>query len=81
MPTSPPSAQRHALDVLSPRADVMGRLLDSSDVARTSTQAARDRARAYVEALGDAVDIWEIGNEINGEWLGARATPEPGSAG
>jgi hypothetical protein len=28
----------------------------------------------YVNLLGDKVDIWEIGNEINGEWLGPKDT-------
>ena len=27
-----------------------------------------------MNTLGDNVDIWEIGNEINGEWLGDTAT-------
>jgi len=27
------------------------------------------RFKDYVAALGNVVDIWEVGNEINGEWL------------
>jgi len=28
-----------------------------------------DRLKDYVSTLGTLVDIWEVGNEINGEWL------------
>jgi hypothetical protein len=37
------------------------------------------RFKDYVDTLGSTVDIWEIGNEINGEWLFGktkRCTPE-----
>ena len=27
------------------------------------------RFKDYVTTLGSSVDIWEVGNEINGEWL------------
>lgn len=69
-----PASYRHAVDVLAPRARLVGLLTDSSTVARTSAQATRERAQAYVGALGDKVDLWEIGNEINGEWLGESRT-------
>lgn len=53
---------------------VMGELLDSYYVRQYSVQSYLDRTKEYVNALGDSVDIWEIGNEINGEWLGT--TPD-----
>jgi len=53
---------------------VMGELLDSYYVRQYSVQAYLDRAKEYVNTLGDSVDIWEVGNEINGEWLGT--TPD-----
>lgn len=49
---------------------VMGELLDSFSVSQYSVQQYLDRTREYLGALGDVVDIWEVGNEINGEWLG-----------
>ncbi|MGE0870765.1 MAG: hypothetical protein AB7P03_19520 [Kofleriaceae bacterium] len=49
---------------------VMGELLDSFYVSDYSVEEYRDRAEEYFAELGDHVDIWEIGNEINGEWLG-----------
>lgn len=72
--STPPATYRHAVDVLAPHARLMGLLLDSSDVAHTSTQATRARAQSYVAALGDKIDLWEIGNEVNGEWLGETRT-------
>lgn len=49
---------------------VMGELLDSFYVREYSVEQYRKRAQEYVDLLGSKVDIWEIGNEINGEWLG-----------
>lgn len=51
-------------------AHVMGELADSSTLKRYSAKQMRERADAYLRALGSHVDIWEIGNEINGEWTG-----------
>ena len=30
-----------------------------------------DRTAQYLSALGNQVDMWEIGNEVNGNWTGA----------
>jgi hypothetical protein len=49
---------------------VMGELLDSSDETSITTQALQARTREYLGQLGSAVDIWEIGNEVNGNWTG-----------
>ena len=54
-------------------ADVMGEILDSQFVDQYSVTDYRARAVEYLGALGDVVDIWEVGNEINGEWLGTTA--------
>lgn len=59
-----------AVDDLRPVAFLMGELVDSSDVRRYSLAAYRERTRSYYAALGDRIDLWEIGNEVNGEWLG-----------
>jgi hypothetical protein len=45
-------------------------VLDSAYVSTVSVQQYLDRTSEYIDALADVVDIWEIGNEINGEWLG-----------
>ena len=52
---------------------VMGEILDSYYVKEYSVQAYLNRTKEYLSALGDVVDIWEVGNEINGEWLGKNS--------
>lgn len=49
---------------------VMGEILDSSAMKSYSVQAYSARTSEYLKVLDARVDIWEIGNEINGEWLG-----------
>lgn len=51
---------------------IMGELLDSYYMNNYSVQQFNNRVDEYLAAFGDKVDIWEIGNEINGEWLGNR---------
>jgi hypothetical protein len=53
---------------------LMGELLDSSDETKISTSAFSRRVESYLTALGRRVDIWEIGNEVNGNWTGPYAT-------
>ena len=48
----------------------MGELLDSSDETGISTARFAERVRSYLRALGRKVDLWEIGNEVNGDWTG-----------
>lgn len=49
---------------------IMGEILDSYGFAGYSVADYKDRVNEYISTLGDNVDIWEIGNESNGEWLG-----------
>ena len=51
-------------------ADVMALPLDSSDMKKITATQAGDRARSYMNALQDAAPIWEVGNEVNGNWVG-----------
>lgn len=53
---------------------VMGELLDSSHLADFDTPAYRARAVSYFDTLRGLVDIWEIGNEVNGSWTGQPDT-------
>ncbi len=52
---------------------VMGEILDSFYVSSYSVQEYLDRVAEYLDTLADHVDIWEIGNEVNGDWLGNTA--------
>jgi Secretion system C-terminal sorting domain len=49
---------------------VMGEILDSYYFSQYSAQQYHDRVIEYLSVLGNTVNIWEIGNEVNGEWLG-----------
>lgn len=49
---------------------IMGEILDSYYMSQYSVPQYVSRTNEYLNVLGDKVDIWEIGNEINGEWLG-----------
>lgn len=60
-----------ALGQLNPVTDVMGELLDSAYVKAITTSNYIARARSYLAAHAGTVKIWEVGNEVNGNWLGA----------
>lgn len=49
---------------------VMGELLDSSAERSITAAQLRARTHAYLRALGSYVTIWEVGNELNGDWTG-----------
>ena len=51
---------------------IMGELLDSYYVKDYSVAQYKARTDEYMNTLGGKVDIWEIGNEVNGEWLGHK---------
>ncbi len=69
-PGLPPSSYAGALRQLHPVADVMGQPVDSSETTSYSVARYRSRFAAYVAAFPHAVDVWEVGNEVNGEWTG-----------
>jgi hypothetical protein len=72
--SEPASYYKAAVSQLSAVSQVMGELLDSSDATRVSTVAYQSRVESYLATLGSAVGIWEIGNEVNGNWTGPYAT-------
>ena len=52
-----------------PVAYVMGELMDSSYACSYSVPGITSFTQNYTATLGSLVDIWEVGNEINGSWL------------
>lgn len=66
-----PNYYARALAQIHPVSYVMGEIVDSSAMAHYDLEEYTARTRGYINALDDVVDIWEIGNEVNGEWLGA----------
>jgi len=59
-----------ALTKLAPYSMIMGELFDSEYINKYSMDAYKARVDAYLDAYGDNVTLWEIGNEVNGEWTG-----------
>lgn len=53
---------------------IMGELLDSYYMNKYSLSQYAARTNEYLNLLGSKIDIWEVGNEVNGEWLGT--TPD-----
>jgi hypothetical protein len=72
--TEPASYYTSPVSRLHAVSGVMGELLDSSDATRITTSAFQSRVESYLSDLGSSVDIWEIGNEVNGDWTGPYAT-------
>ena len=58
------AAQIHAVSF------VMGEILDSFYMKSITAAQYSARTTELMNGLGSNVDIWEVGNEINGEWLG-----------
>ena len=55
---------------LEPYCFIMGEILDSYYVKAYSVQQYLDRTTEYLDRFEEDVSIWEVGNEVNGEWLG-----------
>jgi hypothetical protein len=54
--------------------DVMGELMDSFYMKNFTLDQSNARTDEYLLTLWGEVDVWEIGNEINGDWLGDTAS-------
>jgi hypothetical protein len=70
-----PACYRSGVLALAQYGYTMGELVDSSAMKRYTLGQIRHRTHAYVSALASDVDLWEIGNEVNGEWLSAVRCP------
>ena len=69
-PRQPASHYAPALEDIHAVSGVMGELLDSSDERSISTAAFQAHVEEYLASLSNDVDIWEVGNEVNGDWTG-----------
>jgi hypothetical protein len=72
----PASYYAAAIRTLGPVSHLMGELLDSSDSRHITVAAYDKRVKSYVAAFGGDIDVWEIGNEVNGNWTGRYTTVE-----
>ncbi len=68
--SEPASFYRAAVSDVHSVSNVMGELLDSGDATHITTSAFQTRVESYLSTLGSAVSIWEVGNEVNGNWTG-----------
>ena len=57
-------------------ADVMGQPVDSSYMPALTLAAVQARITEYLGAVGPFISVWEIGNEVNGNWLGSGVMPK-----
>ena len=73
-PTEPASYYTSALQQLAPHSYVMGEILDSSDMTSMTVSAEQTRVSSLLSTLGSSVDVWEVGNEVNGNWTGSYST-------
>lgn len=65
-----PSDYQAAVNALQPKAYLMGELLDSESMKVSTVAQYQARASQYVNAFGSQIDLWEVGNEVNGNWTG-----------
>jgi hypothetical protein len=68
-----PSYYAQAVKSIGAVSYVMGEILDSQFVSNVSITAYTQRTTDYLSAFPTGVDLWEVGNEINGNWLGATS--------
>ncbi len=73
-PGTTPSDYADALNSIYPVSYVMGQILDSYSVRNISVSGYLSRTQRYYSGLKARVDLWEIGNEVNGEWLGSTSS-------
>jgi len=67
-PGKTPSDYREATEAIHKVSYVMGQPIDSFWMKCFTVPEYMDRVKDYVDNLSEVVDIWEIGNEINGDW-------------
>jgi hypothetical protein len=68
-----PSVYNNAVNDIGSVSFIMGELLDSSAVFSYSVSDYSARVSSYIAYFGDRIDIYEVANEINGEWLGSES--------
>jgi hypothetical protein len=69
-PQAAASYYRPVIDAFYPVSYLMGEIVDSIAVRNFTVSDYLARTQEYVDTFAHDVDIWEIGNEVNGEWLG-----------
>jgi hypothetical protein len=65
-----PADYAEAVPAIHKVSKIMAELGDSSEVKGLSTASYASFVQRLVDAYKGDVDIWEVGNEVNGEWVG-----------
>ncbi|MBV8147783.1 MAG: hypothetical protein JO092_01685 [Candidatus Eremiobacteraeota bacterium] len=71
-PDTTPSDYAAGVRNLAPIAHLMAEPVDSSEVKATPLAAYRSKFATFLAAFQN-FELWEVGNELNGEWLGGKA--------
>jgi len=70
-PGTGPAYYSAALTDFRPHAFIMGEPVDSSAAKQYSLSSYTTRFQNYWNHFRNTVDLWEVGNEVNGNWLGS----------
>lgn len=65
-----PAYYQNAISQIQPVSYIMGEVADSTELKDLSAQQYHDKVANYLAAYGGVVDLWEVGNEVNGNWTG-----------
>lgn len=68
-----PSEYLAPIQQFATKAYIMAELVDSEDIPKYTTAQYLARAQAFYAVLKPYVSIWEVGNEVNGDWTGKPA--------
>jgi hypothetical protein len=68
-----PGVYQTAVNALHPVSYLMAELGDSSEMKHQSVASYQRFEQSLVSAYSGSVDLWEVGNEVNGEWVGSTA--------
>ena len=68
-----PAAYATAVNALHPVSYLMAELGDSSEMKNETVAAYKRFEESLVTAYSGTIDLWEIGNEVNGEWVGSTS--------
>jgi hypothetical protein len=72
-PGMQPGDYASAVGAIGKVASIMAEPVDSSEVTGYTPGQYAARFRRYIGSFGKKILIWEVGNEVNGDWLGPPA--------
>lgn len=66
------SDYEHGVKALAPFADIMIQVNDSYDEKSLGLSEYVNKAKELLSIFGQTATLWEVGNEVNGDWLSAK---------